>query len=71
VTRSVYVDTSWLVALIDKRDQHQSAAIALAGALERDDTFLVSTDAVVLELCNYFARSPLREEVFDELEASR
>lgn len=60
--RSVYVDTSWLVALIDKRDQHQPAAIELAGALAHDDAFLLSTDAVVLELCNYFARSRLRDE---------
>jgi uncharacterized protein len=59
---AVYVDTAWLVALIDVRDQHHDEALALAEKLAAEDAPLVSTDAVVVELCNYFARSPLRSE---------
>ena len=72
--RTVFVDTSWLVALIDKRDQHQQAAVALAASLAERDTSLLSTDAVILELCNYFARSPLRTEAItwvDELRQAK
>lgn len=71
--RTVYVDTSWLVALIDKRDQHQRDAVALAESLAAEQAFLLSTDAVVIELCNYFARSPLRVEAItwvDEIRAA-
>jgi hypothetical protein len=60
--QAVYVDTAWLVALIDVRDQHHEEALALAEKLAAEDAPLVSTDAVVVELCNYFARSPLRTE---------
>ncbi len=71
--RTVYVDTSWLVALLDKRDQHHTEALGLAETLARHETFLLSTDAVVVELCNYFARSPLRKEAIswvDEIRAA-
>jgi predicted nucleic acid-binding protein len=74
VKRIVFVDTSWLVALLDTRDQHQPAALALARALSRQGAFLLSTDAVILELCNYFARSPLRGEAIswvDELRSAK
>jgi predicted nucleic acid-binding protein len=60
--QAVYVDTAWLVALIDVRDQHNEEALWLAERLAAEDAPLVSTDAVILELCNYFARSPLRTE---------
>ncbi len=62
MNRAVYVDTAWLVALIDVRDQHHEEALALAEKLAGEEAPLVSTDAVVIELCNYFARSPLRSE---------
>jgi uncharacterized protein len=71
VNRTVFVDTSWLVALIDQRDQHQEAALELATALAREDASLLSTDAVVLELCNYFARSPLRAQAISWVEEVR
>jgi predicted nucleic acid-binding protein len=71
VKRTVFVDTSWLVALIDQRDQHQQAAVRLATSLAGEDAFLLSTDAVILELCNYFARSPLRAEAISWVEEIR
>jgi predicted nucleic acid-binding protein len=71
VKRVVFVDTSWLVALIDKRDQHQEAALALATRLAAEDVTLLSSDAVILELCNYFARSPLRAEAIAWVEELR
>ena len=44
--QAVYVDTAWLVALIDVRDQHHEEALALAEKLAAEDAPLVSTDAV-------------------------
>jgi predicted nucleic acid-binding protein len=71
VRRTIFVDTSWLVALIDQRDQHQEAALRLAATLAGEDALLLSTDAVILELCNYFARSPLRSEAITWVEEVR
>lgn len=69
--RTVFVDTSWLVALIDKRDNRQQDALELAAKLAGEDARLLSTDAVILELCNYFARSPLRADAISWVEEVR
>jgi len=60
VARNVLVDTAYLVALLDPRDHLNGRAVALAGKLAEERAGLVTTDAVVLEFANYFARSPLR-----------
>lgn len=65
------MDTSWLVALIDKRDQNQARAMELVRTLEKEAALLISTDAVIGELCNYFARSPLRTEAISWVEELR
>jgi uncharacterized protein len=69
--KAVYIDTAWLVALIDGRDQNHEEAVELARALGEEDASLLSTDAVVIELCNYFARSPLRTEAIAWVEEIR
>jgi predicted nucleic acid-binding protein len=69
--KTVYVDTAWLVALIDVRDQHHGRALKLAETLAAEGASLLSTDAVVIELCNYFARSPLRAEAISWVEEIR
>jgi uncharacterized protein len=60
VARSVFVDSGYLVALLDPRDHLNARALEVAQALAADDAALLTTDAVVLEVANYFARSPLR-----------
>lgn len=58
----VLIDTSFLVAILDPRDDLHDEAIELAAELHRRSARLVTADAVLLELGAYFARTPLREE---------
>lgn len=58
--RSVFVDTGYLVALLDSRDSLHERAIAVGQELVAKEADLVTTDAVIIELGNYFARGPLR-----------
>jgi predicted nucleic acid-binding protein len=49
-----FVDTSFVVALANKNDQHHSIALELASKFERRP--LITTDAVLLEIGNALAR---------------
>ncbi len=69
--RTVFVDTSFFVAMLDIRDALHERALSLADRLDAERTHMVTTDAVVLELCNYFARSPLRRHAIDWVAALR
>ena len=69
--RTVLVDTSYLVAVLDGRDRLHGRALALARELAEVDARLVSTDLVLVELANYFARSPLRRHAIDWISAIR
>ena len=60
MARNVLVDSAYLVALLDPRDNFNAAAVTLAAELADQGAALLTTDAVVLEFANYFARSPLR-----------
>jgi predicted nucleic acid-binding protein len=71
VPRSVLVDTSYLVALLDPRDSLNARAIALARQLAKEEALLVTSDAIVLELANYFARGPLRPHAARWIQAVR
>jgi len=56
----VFVDTAFLIALLRANDTHHHAARNLADSLAKEGPRLVTTDAVLLELGNFFARSSLR-----------
>jgi predicted nucleic acid-binding protein len=62
VGRAVFVDTAFLVAMIDSRDTLHGVAVRVGQDLAASRASLVTSDAVLLELANYFARSPLRSE---------
>jgi predicted nucleic acid-binding protein len=57
----VFVDTSFVVALVNKNDQHHRLALDLA------ETFtgpgLVTTDAILLEIGNALSRNFKRESI--------
>jgi uncharacterized protein len=61
----VFIDTAFLIALLRARDPHHEAAAQLAHRLAAQGAPLVTTDAVLLELANFFARSPLRIAAID------
>ncbi len=63
--RTVLVDTSYLVAVLDARDRLHERALTLARELAEDDAVMVTTDPVLIELASYFARSPLRRDAVD------
>jgi uncharacterized protein len=53
--KMVFVDTAFWVATLDPTDQLHNSAIQASEDLE--DAFFVTTDAVLLEVLNYFAKS--------------
>lgn len=58
---NVFVDTSFVVALINERDQHHARAEELADLF--DDFPLLTTDAVLLEIGNALSRKFKKQAV--------
>jgi len=56
----IFVDTGYLVALLNRRDTLHDQALALARSWAKKKRSFVTSDAVLIELANFFARSPLR-----------
>lgn len=50
----IFVDTSFIIALVNIRDQYHQQAISIAG--EYENQTLVITDAVMLEVSNALSR---------------
>ena len=50
----IFVDTSFIIALVNVRDQYHEQAVAMAD--EYESQFLVVTDAVMLEVSNALSR---------------
>ena len=59
---TVFVDTSWLVALLDPKDNQNALARELVRKLDKRKVKLLTTDGVLIEFANYFSRSPLRNQ---------
>lgn len=58
--KSVFIDTAYLVALSNVSDRNHREAVALADSWNKERRSFVTTDAVMLEYENFFARSQLR-----------
>jgi uncharacterized protein len=56
-----FVDTSFVVALVNKNDQYQNQAIELASRFDKRP--LVTTDAILLEVGNALARNFKTESI--------
>ncbi|MCC5626557.1 type II toxin-antitoxin system VapC family toxin [Nostoc sp. CHAB 5715] len=61
VINKIFVDTLFVVALINQRDQYHQRASELADSLETQ--LLITTDAVLLEIGNALARNYKNEAV--------
>jgi len=57
---SIFIDTAYFVALLNRRDTMHPRAISLASTWAGRSVDLLTTDGVLIELGNFFARSPLR-----------
>ena len=66
-----FVDTAYLVAVLDPRDALHERALKVARDLHKRSARLVTSDPVLFELGNYFARSPLRNQAIDWIFALR
>lgn len=67
----VFVDTSYLVALIDPRDSLRERARQMAADFSRNLIPAVTTDAILIELGNYFCRGNLRASAANWMSAIR
>jgi predicted nucleic acid-binding protein len=70
VSKTIFVDTLYVIALVNERDQYHQQAIELAAKLV--DQPLLTTDAVLLEIGNGLARNYKQAaiEVLEEFLAS-
>ena len=56
----IFVDTAFLVALTNRLDAHHARASRLSRTWARERRTFATSDAVLIEYANFFARSPLR-----------
>lgn len=66
--KTVFVDTSYFLALLNPRDQHHQSVCRLAKTLE---VSLITTDWVLTELANFMAHGPNRSVFSIFLESLR
>ncbi len=70
MTDSLFVDTGYIIALVNKNDQHHTAAVALSRRFDSNSVLL--TDAILLEVGNAlsrFDRQTVSQIIEDFLEA--
>ncbi|MCI0489159.1 MAG: type II toxin-antitoxin system VapC family toxin [Blastocatellia bacterium] len=65
----VFLDTSYAIALSSSKDEHHEKALALADELEADETKLITTRAVILEIGNALSKQRYREDAVRLLES--
>jgi predicted nucleic acid-binding protein len=65
---SIFIDTSFVIALINGNDQYHGQAQSLSHQFENSP--LITTDAVLLEICNALARD-FRQEAIQITEVLR
>lgn len=71
MAHSVFVDTAYFVALLDPRDNLNARAVELAQEFTDERANMLTSDAVLLEFANYFARGPLRTHAVKWIAALR
>ena len=64
-----FLDTSYAIALSSQTDQHHSRALRLSKRLQADESLLITTRAVLLEIGNAMAKQRYRNAAIKILEA--
>lgn len=59
-TEIIFVDTSALIALVMRKDEHHAAALEIMSALDEGKNSLVTTEFVLVELANALSKKNLR-----------
>ena len=73
-SEGLFLDTSYAIALLSKRDKFHSAATELALEIESEDITVVTTRAVIFEIGNALAKPPLRQcaiQLIESLQTDR
>jgi len=65
---SVFLDTSFLIALVIAKDEHHRRAFDLANQIEETKTEIVTTQAVILEIGNALSKLKYRQSVVGMIE---
>ena len=61
MSNPLFVDTGYVIALINENDQHHQEALALADKYEK--ATLITTDAILLEIGNALSRIAREEAI--------
>ncbi len=67
--KPIFVDTSALIALGNKRDTFHSSAVKIRDDLKKEKVNFVTTNAVLLEFGNAFSRISLKSTAISLIEA--
>jgi len=67
----IFIDTGYFVALLNRRDALHEEAVALASKWRKRKRSFITHDAVLIELANFFARSPMRGSVLAAIQKVR
>ena len=70
MTSTVFIDTSFFIALLNSRDKYHKPAIDVRNSLPPSTTF-ITTDAILFELGNGLAKQPLRHAASQALDQIR
>jgi uncharacterized protein len=65
----IFLDTAYVIALCSSSDEHHEKALFLADQLEADETKLITTRAIMLEIGNALSKQPHRQTAVELLES--
>ena len=60
--KSLFIDTAYLIALVNKDDKHHLPAISISKVISSEKINLVSTELVLIEAANFLAKSEFRKQ---------
>lgn len=66
--KEYFLDTSYVVALLSPKDQYHSAALEIAASFLAAPVPLVTTQAVIFEVCSSLAKPPFRKAALEFLD---
>ena len=69
LSREVFLDTAYAIALSTPNDEHHRKAVVLAEQLENENIRLITTRAAILEIGNALARPRYRQAAVELLES--
>ena len=69
--REYFLDTSYAVALLSPKDQYHQAASEIAVEFAKAPVPLITTQAVIFEICNSLAKQPYRKAALEFLDGVR